>query len=197
MLHVLLHSPTLFNNFWFHPSIHPSIVLVLVMSTWNYILNVMNSCPEKWRNLERLYVFELWHNSFLLIIKVQREEENNKDDDNSKCFINLCWKYKYVVEGNKIIYFLLIYSIQMWNYWICSFYNSLFRWNSAWEVVGVDVGVEGWVGAWCWWICTQILSFRVPLLWHIFMVRYPVRFITKLKVCHPRCVKLIQHKMCI
>jgi hypothetical protein len=75
MLHALLHSPALFNHFWFLPSILPSIMLVLVMSTWNYIFNVMNCCPGKWRNLERLYVFESGHNSFLLVIKVQRKEE--------------------------------------------------------------------------------------------------------------------------
>jgi len=58
-------------------------------------------------------VFESWHNSFLLIIKVQRKEENDKDDNKIICLISLCWKYSYVVEGNKIIYFLPIYSMQM------------------------------------------------------------------------------------
>ena len=89
VLHALLHSRILFNNFWFNLSTHPSFMLVLVMSMWNYISNVISCWPEK-GNLERLY--ESWNNSFLLIIKVQRKDENKKDDNSGKCFISLCWK---------------------------------------------------------------------------------------------------------
>jgi len=51
---------------------------------------------------------------FLLTLNYDaRNHELKKNDNNNKCFISLCWKYKYVIEWNKMIYFLPMYSIQM------------------------------------------------------------------------------------